>query len=60
MLKKIINCLLDQPLLASLFLIDLGILLLHKPPFIYSLVMMGFLVAMSMFYGQKLTPFKNQ
>lgn len=59
MFKKIIDCLLDQPLLASLFIVDLGILLLHKPPFIFSLLMMSFLVGMSMFYGQKLNLFKK-
>ena len=59
MYKKIINGLIDQPLLTSLFVIDLVILLLHKPPFIFSVVMMGFLIAMSMYYGQKFAIFKK-
>ncbi|MFW5444131.1 MAG: hypothetical protein ACKE51_07485 [Methylococcaceae bacterium] len=59
MFKKIINALIDQPFLTSLYVADLVILLLHKPPFIFSLVMMSALIAMSMYYGQKLALFKN-
>ncbi len=58
MFKKIINCLLDQPLLASLFIVDLAILLLHNPPFLFSLLMISYLIGMSMYYGQKLAIFK--
>ena len=59
MFKKIINGLIDTPFLTSLYVADLAILLLHKPPFAFSLVMMGALIAMSMYYGQKLALFKN-
>jgi len=59
MFKKIISALLDHPLLTSIYVIDLAILLLHKPPFIFSLVMMSGLIAMSMFFGQKLELFKK-
>ena len=53
MFKNIINGLIDHPLLTSIFVVDLFILLLHKPPFIFSLLMMGGLIGMSMFLGQK-------
>ncbi len=58
MFKKFINGLIDQPFLTSLFIADLAILLFHNPPFIFTLFMMGFLIAMSMYYGQKLALFK--
>lgn len=58
MYKKIVVGLIDQPLLTSIFIIDLAILLLHKPPFIFSVVMMSYLVGMSMYYGQKFNVFK--
>lgn len=60
MLKKIIDCLLDQPLLASLFITDLGILMLHNPPFIFALLMFCFLIGMSMYFGQKLALFNME
>lgn len=59
MLKKIIDSLIDHPLLTSIFVVDLVILLFHKPPFIFSLLMLGALVAISMYLGQKLALFKN-
>jgi len=59
MFKKIINGLIDQPLLTSIYVVDLAILLLHKPPFAFSLVMMAALIAMSMYFGQKLALFKK-
>jgi len=59
MLKKIITCLIDQPLLTSIYISDLAILLFHKPPFAFSLVMMTALVGISMYYGQKLNLFKE-
>lgn len=59
MFKKIITGLINHPFLTSLYVTDLAILLLHKPPFLYSLVMMAALIAMSMFYGQKLALFKE-
>ncbi|MDO8843771.1 MAG: hypothetical protein Q7U98_10730 [Methylicorpusculum sp.] len=59
MFKKIIIALIDKPLLTSLFVTDLGILLFHRPPFLFSVVMFGALLAMSMYFGQKLSLFKN-
>jgi len=59
MFKKIINGLIDQPFLTSIYVVNLAILLLHKPPFIFSLVMMTALIAMSMYFGQKLALFKK-
>ena len=53
MFKKIITGLIDQPLFSSLYIVDLVILLLHKPPFAFSIVMLGALVVMSMYFGQK-------
>ena len=58
MFKKIINGLIDQPLLTSIYVVDLAILLLHKPPFVFSLVMISALIGMSMYFGQKLALFK--
>lgn len=57
--KKIISGLLDQPLLTSLFVVDFVILLLHRPPVIFSVVMMAYLVCMSMYYGQKFKIYKK-
>ncbi|KAF3977946.1 MAG: hypothetical protein HFP77_04585 [Methylococcales symbiont of Iophon sp. n. MRB-2018] len=59
MYKKILDGLIDRPLLTSIFITDLAIMLLHKPPFIFSLVMMSYLIGMSMYYGQKFSVFKN-
>lgn len=58
MLKKLIDGLIDQPMLTSLFLTDFFVLLFHRPPFLFSLVMMGALVGMAMYLGQKLALFK--
>lgn len=58
MLKKIIAALIDNPFLTSLYVADLVILLLHTPPFAFALVMMAALIAMSMYFGQKLALFK--
>jgi hypothetical protein len=58
MFKKIITGLIGQPFLTSIFVADLAVLLVHKPPFIFSLVMMAGLIGMSMYYGQKLALFK--
>ncbi len=59
MLKKILNGLIDQPLFTSLFVADFAILLFHRPPFLFSLLMVGALVAMSMYLGQKLELFSK-
>lgn len=58
MFKKILNTLIETPVLTSIFVIDLSILLLHKPPFLFSLVMLASLMAICMYYGQKLALFK--
>ncbi|WP_394753993.1 hypothetical protein [Crenothrix sp.] len=58
MFKKILDGFINQPLLTSLFLADFFVLLFHRPPFLFSLVMMGALVAMAMYFGQKLMLFK--
>lgn len=59
MFKKIISSLIEQPLLTSLFVTDLGILLFHRPPFFFSLLMFSGLLGMAMYYGQKLSLFKS-
>lgn len=57
MFKKIITSLINQPLLTSLFVTDFGILLFHRPPFFFSLFMFSALLAMTMYFGQKLSLF---
>ncbi|MDO9161335.1 MAG: hypothetical protein Q8N35_02905 [Methylococcaceae bacterium] len=59
MYKKILNGFIDHPLLTSLFVTDFFILLFHRPPFLFSLAMFGFLIAMCMYFGQKLALFKD-
>jgi len=59
MIKKILKGLIEQPFLTSIYITDLAILLLHKPPFMFSVVMLGALIAMSMYFGQKLALFKS-
>ena len=58
MFKKIITTFISHPFLTSIFVADLAILLLHKPPFMFSVVMMTGLVGMSMYYGQKIALLK--
>ena len=58
MFKKILNALIDQPVLTSIFVTDFFILLFHRPPFLFSLVMLGALMVMCMYFGQKLALFK--
>ncbi len=60
MLKKILNGLIDRPLFTSLFVVDFFVLVFHRPPFAFSVVMLGALIAMSMYLGQKLEPFENK
>ncbi len=59
MFKKILNGFIDQPFFTSLFIADFAILLFHRPPFLFSVVMVGALVAMSMYMGQKLELFRK-
>lgn len=56
--KKFLAALLEQPFLGSVFVTDFAILLFHRPPFVFSLIMLGALVAMAMYFGQKLGFFK--
>jgi hypothetical protein len=56
--KKFLAALLEQPFLGSVFVTDFAILLFHRPPFIFSLLMVGGLVAISLYFGQKLALFK--
>lgn len=59
MFNKILTGLIDQPLFTSLFVADFALLLFHRPPFLFSLLMVGALVAMSMYLGQKLELFRK-
>ncbi len=59
MFKKLLNGLIHRPLFTSLFVADFALLLFHRPPFLFSLVMVGALVAMSMYLGQKLELFSK-
>lgn len=59
MFKKLLNGLIDRPLFTSLFVADFFVLLFHRPPFLFSALMIGALVAMSMYMGQKLEPFNK-
>ena len=58
MFKNIITSLIDQPILTSFFVSDLLVLLFHRPTIIASLLMFGALLAMTMYFGQKLALFK--
>lgn len=58
MFKNVLAALIEQPLLTSLFITDLGILLFHRPPFFFSLLMFSGLLGMTMYFGQKLALFK--
>lgn len=60
MFKKLLNGLIDRPLFTSLFIADFAILVFHRPPFAFSIVMLGALVAMSMYLGQKLALFEDK
>lgn len=59
MLNKILNSLIDQPVFTSLYVADFAILLFHRPPFVFSFLMVGALVGMSMYLGQKLELFNK-
>lgn len=59
MFNKILNGLIDQPVFTSLYVADFAILLFHRPPFVFSIVMVGALVVMSMYLGQKLALFNK-
>ena len=59
MFKKLLNGFIDQTVFTSLFAADFFILLFHRPPFLFSMLMVGGLVAMSMYLGQKLELFNK-
>lgn len=59
MFKKILNALIDHPILTSIFAADFFILLFHRPPFLFSLAMLTGLMALCLYFGQKLALFKN-
>ena len=59
MYKKILDALIDKPVLTSILVADTLILLFHKPPFFFSLIMLGGLMALCLYFGQKLALFKD-
>lgn len=59
MFKKVLNGFIDQPLFTSLYVADFFVLLFHRPPFLFSVLMIGALVVMSMYMGQKLQLFNK-
>lgn len=57
--KKFIAALIEQPLLGSIFVIDFFLVFFIKNAhWTFTVLMVGGLVAMSMYYGQKLALFK--
>lgn len=58
MFKKILSGFIDHPFLTSIFVADFFILLFHRPPFLFSLAMLGGLMAMCLYFGQKWALFK--
>lgn len=59
MFNKIFNALIDQPFLASIFIADFFMVFFIKSAhWTFSALMVGGLVAMSMYLGQKLNLFK--
>jgi hypothetical protein len=59
MFKNVLVSLLDHPVLTSVFLSDFLVLLLGpRLPFVASLVLFTGLIAMTLYFGQKLALFK--
>ncbi len=59
MFKNVLVSLLDHPVLTSVFLSDFLVLLLGpRLPFVASLVLFSGLIAMTLYFGQKLALFK--
>ena len=59
MFNKILNALVDQPILGSIFIADFFMVFFIKSAhWSFSALMVGSLIAMSMYFGQKLTLFK--
>ncbi len=59
MFKKMLNGFIDNPIMTSIFVADLMILVFHKPPFLFALVMQLLLAGVSMYLGQKMAMFKD-
>ncbi len=58
MFKKIINALIDQPVLGSLFVADFFLVFFVKNAhWFFTSLMLGSLAAMCLYYGQKLQLF---
>lgn len=58
LINKVVKTLLETPLLSSIFVTDFAILLFLRPPVLFSLIMLGGLVGLAMYFGQKLALFK--
>ena len=58
--KELLNHFIDHPALTSVLIIDIAILLFLRPPALVSLIMLGILVGVSMFFGEKLALFSNK
>ena len=55
--KTLLDELVATPLLTSLFIVDFAILTFHRPPAFFSVLMLGGLVALAMYFGQKFAMF---
>ena len=58
LINRVLKQVLETPLISSIFVVDFAILIFLRPPFLFSLVMLGTLVGIAMFFGQKLALFK--
>ena len=50
---KLLNTLIDNPFVTSILVADFLVLLLHKPPFMFSAIMLGLLMYLSIYVGKK-------
>jgi hypothetical protein len=57
-MKKIIDGFINNPLASSIFAVDFLLLIFIRPPFFFSMIMLGTLAVSSMYLGQKMAPFK--
>ena len=58
MYRKLIDGFIDNPLVSSVFAVDFLLLLFVRPPFVFSLLMLGTLAGCCLYIGQKTAPFK--
>ncbi len=58
MIKKILDTLIDHPLLTSILVVDFFILLLHDLPVFFSLLMLIAMMTICLYLGQKMAVFK--